>query len=80
MIRVTGKIGKFAFQTLLVQLVSSLGLLAVAKFAVDTILQYVLPLRYIYRQYKTVKVSFFLAEAAHVSLPLFPADHLTERA
>lgn len=54
-IQQTGKIGAFSFQTLLVQLVSSLGLLAVAKMVVDSILQYVLPLKYIYRQYKTVK-------------------------
>ena len=56
--------GAFSFQTLLIQLVSSMGLLAVAKFVVDAILQYILPLRYIYRQYKTVTVRVRPEQAA----------------
>lgn len=54
LVQQTGTIGKFDFSTLLVQLVSSLGLLAVATALVNFIAFSVLPMKNIYKQYKEV--------------------------
>lgn len=51
---VSGTIGRFAFQTLLVQLVSTFGLVAVITMVMDLFLQYCAASKFIYRQYKTV--------------------------
>jgi len=48
----TGNIGRFDFQTLLIQLVSALGLLGVATLVVELFMLYVLPHRRFYNKYK----------------------------
>lgn len=52
----TGKIGKFEFQAMLLALVSSLGLLAVAKLVVDMVAVNCMPDRKLYAQYKVQQV------------------------
>ena len=54
LVQQTGTIGKFDFSTLLVQLVSSLGLLAVATAVVNAVAFNVLPMKHIYKQYQEV--------------------------
>jgi hypothetical protein len=51
---VAGTIGQFNFQALLVSLTSSLALLAVAKTVVDFLAFQILPLKYIYKQYRMI--------------------------
>lgn len=52
----TGKIGEFNFQVLLLSLTSSVALLAVATSVVNCLAFFFLPLRFIYRQYRTLDV------------------------
>lgn len=47
-----GKICRFDFQTMLIQLVAGLGLLSVATLTTDFIMQYLMPLRTVYSKYK----------------------------
>jgi hypothetical protein len=47
-----GMVGRFNFQTMLVQLVSSLGLLAVATVVVDIMATSVMPKRQVYKAFK----------------------------
>ncbi len=56
-VKQSGFIGQFKFQQLLLSLVSSVALLAVAKTVVDFLAFNVLPLKYIYGQYRTINVS-----------------------
>ena len=51
-----GFIGQFDLATLLISLVSSVTLLAVAKSVVECLAFQVLPLRFIYKQYRTIDV------------------------
>ena len=51
-----GTIGRFDFQALLLSLTSSLALLAVAKTAIDFLAFNVLPLKFIYKQYRVIDV------------------------
>jgi hypothetical protein len=55
----TGTIGKFSIPALLVALVSSVTLLAIAKVVVEFLAFQVLPLRAIYRQYRLITVRTF---------------------
>jgi hypothetical protein len=52
-----GRIGQFAVGTLLIVLVTSMGLLAVSASIVDTVALSFLKMRHIYSQYRTVTVS-----------------------
>eukprot|EP01138_Halocafeteria_seosinensis_P000406 gb/GECG01000419.1/.p1 GENE.gb/GECG01000419.1/~~gb/GECG01000419.1/.p1 ORF type:complete len:506 (+),score=50.80 gb/GECG01000419.1/:1-1518(+) len=54
-VRQTGKIGRFNFAQLLTVLVTSLGLIAVSASIVNFTAFSLLPMRYIYRQYREVK-------------------------
>jgi hypothetical protein len=47
-----GSIGRFDFQTMLIQLVSALGLMSVATLVVDMLMLYLMPLRDFYNRYK----------------------------
>ena len=58
-VRQSGQIGQFALQQLLLALVSSLALLAVAKTVVQVLAFSVLPLKYIYKQYQTIETVDF---------------------
>eukprot|EP01138_Halocafeteria_seosinensis_P004396 gb/GECG01004497.1/.p1 GENE.gb/GECG01004497.1/~~gb/GECG01004497.1/.p1 ORF type:complete len:486 (+),score=39.44 gb/GECG01004497.1/:1-1458(+) len=50
----TGSIGSFSFAQLLIVLVTSLGLLAVAQSLVNTLAFNIMPMKWVYRQYQTV--------------------------
>lgn len=54
-IRQTGKIGRFNFAQLLTVLVTSLGLIAISTSIVNFTAFSLLPMKYIYRQYREVK-------------------------
>lgn len=56
----SGQIGMFNFQALLLSITSSLALLALAKSLVNCGAFYLLPLRFIYRQYRTIDVRMAL--------------------
>ena len=60
-----GLIGQFNFQALLLALVSSVALLAVATTVVNVLAFNVLPLNFIYRQYRQTKVSCNTRGTAH---------------
>lgn len=60
---VTGDMVRFDFQTLLVQLVSALGLLSFAVLIVDMVMLYVLPSKNIYRENKFVVTKRFTSES-----------------
>ena len=66
-----GLIGKFDFPTLLISLVSSVTLLAIAKTVVEFLAFSILPLKFIYRQYRNIDVR---AAAADVWSPAFDAS------
>jgi ATP P2X receptor len=59
-VRQIGSIGRFDFQALLLSLTSSLALLALAKTVVECLAFQVLPLRFIYKQYRTIDVRLCL--------------------
>eukprot|EP00455_Lapot_gusevi_P057522 TRINITY_DN9823_c0_g1_i2.p1 TRINITY_DN9823_c0_g1~~TRINITY_DN9823_c0_g1_i2.p1 ORF type:complete len:404 (+),score=118.13 TRINITY_DN9823_c0_g1_i2:65-1276(+) len=65
----SGQIGRFSFQTALIQLVASLGLLSVAGLIVDNLMLYVMPYRKFYQKYKFVETVNFSA---------LPKDELKE--
>jgi ATP P2X receptor len=48
----SGSIGRFNFQTMLIQLVSALGLLSVASLVVEIMMLYILPHKRYYQKYK----------------------------
>jgi hypothetical protein len=55
-----GNIGQFQVRQLLLSLVSSVALLAVAKIVVDFLAFNILPLKFIYGQYRVIDVSVWL--------------------
>lgn len=58
-VKQTGLVGQWDIPTLLINLVTSLGLLAVASAIVNTLAFSVLPMRYIYKQYRTIESADF---------------------
>ncbi len=54
----TGNLGQFDLLTVLLSLVSSITLLAVARNVVEFMAFSVLPLKFIYRQYRNITVRF----------------------
>lgn len=64
-VKQTGNIGRFLFAQLLTVLVTSLGLLAVSSTLVNFTAFSVLPLRYVYRQYRQVD-SVDFSDIAHL--------------
>lgn len=58
-VRQTGDIGRFNFAHLLIVLVTSLGLLALSNTMVNFLSFKLMPMRYIYRQYREVTTADF---------------------
>ena len=54
----SGLVGFFDFQQLLIQMVTSMGLLAVANAVVNFIAMHLMELRHIYSKYETVTVRY----------------------